>query len=29
MREQFKNKYRLRTWVEYPKGFQTLTVMRG
>lgn len=29
MREQFKNKYRLRTWVEYPKGFQTLAFMRG
>ncbi len=24
-----KQRYKLRTWVEHPKGFQTLAVMRG
>lgn len=29
MERQLKKQYKLRTWVEYPKGFQTLAVMRG
>lgn len=29
MKRQLNNDIKLRTWVEHPKGFQTLAVMRG